>query len=66
LLARAPQAGTFAAATIEIERGRSQWEGRQGAPGRFLRGVFAVAAVARHKRMPPSAPLPLSLPLLPK
>ena len=66
LLARAPQAGTFASATIELERGRAQWEGRQGAPGRFLRGAIAVGAVARHKRMPPSAPLPLALPLLPK
>ena len=66
LLARAPQAGTFAAATIELERGRAQWEGRQGAPGRFLRGALAVGAVSRHKRMPPSPPLPLTLPLLPK
>ncbi len=66
LLARAPQAGTFAAATIELERGRAQWEGRPGAPGRFLRGAQSIGAVARHKRMPPSAPLPLSLPLEPK
>jgi hypothetical protein len=66
LLARAPQAGTFAAAVIELERGRAQWEGRQGAPGRFLRGALCVGAVARHKRMPPSAPLPFSLPLEPK
>src|SRR5205807_8194809 len=65
LLARAPQAGTFAAATIELERDRAQWEGRQGAPGRFLRGALAVGAVSRHKRMPPSPPLPLTLPLLP-
>lgn len=66
LLARASQAGTFAAATIELERGRAQWEGRQGAPGRFLRGAQSVGAVARHKRMPPSLPLPLSLLLEPK
>jgi hypothetical protein len=66
LLVRAPQAGTFAAATIELERGRAQWEGRPGAPGRFLRGAHAVGAVARHKRMPPSAPLPFTLPLEPK
>ena len=66
LLARAPQAGTFAAATIELERGRAQWEGQPGAPGRFLRGAQSIGAVARHKRMPPSAPLPLSLPLEPK
>jgi len=66
VLARAPQAGTFAAATIELERGRAQWEGRPGAPGRFLRGAHAVGAVARHKRMPPSAPLPFTLPLEPK
>ena len=66
LLVRAPQAGTFAASTIELERGRAQWEGRPGAPGRFLRGAHAVGAVARHKRMPPSAPLPFTLPLEPK
>lgn len=66
LLARAPQAGTFAAATIELERGRVQWEGRPGAPGRFLRGVKSIGAVSRHKRMPPSLPLPLELPLEPK
>jgi len=65
VLARAPQAGTFAAATIELERSRAQWEGSPGAPGRFLRGMQAVAAVARHKRMPPSPPLPLHLPLEP-
>jgi hypothetical protein len=66
LLARAAQAGTFAVATIELERGSAQWEGRQGAPGRFLRGAQAVGAVARHKRMPPSAPLLLTFPLEPK
>ena len=65
VVARAPQAGTFAAATIELERGRALWEGRQGAPGRFLRGTQAVGAVARHKRMPPSPPLPFHLPLEP-
>jgi hypothetical protein len=66
LLARAAQAGTFAAATIELMRGRAQWEGRQGAPGRCLRGAQSVGAVARHKRMPPSAPLLLTFPLEPK
>jgi hypothetical protein len=66
ILARAAQAGTFAAATIELERGRAQWEGQKGAAGRFLRGAQVVGAVARHKRMPPSAPLPLVLPLEPK
>ena len=66
VLARAAQAGTFAVATIELERGRAQWEGRQGAPGRFLRGTNAVGAVARHKRMPPSPPLPFHLALEPK
>jgi len=65
-LARAQQAGTFAAATIELERGGAQWEGQKGAPGRFLRGARAIGAVARHKRMPPSSPLPLHLPLEPK
>ena len=63
VLARAAQAGTFAAATIELERGRTLWEGKPGAPGRYLRGAQAVGAVARHKRMPPSAPWPLLLPL---
>ncbi|HZX96614.1 MAG TPA: hypothetical protein VFE90_19000 [Myxococcales bacterium] len=66
LLARAPQAGTFATATIELERSHAQWDGRQGAPGRSLRAVQAAAAVARHKRMPPSGPLVLNLPLRPK
>jgi len=66
VLARAPQAGTFAAAVVELERGRAQWEGRQGAPGRFLRGTLAVGAVTRHRRMPPSPPLPLRLPLIPR
>jgi hypothetical protein len=66
VLARAAQAGTFAAATIELERDGAQWEGRPGAPGRFLRGARAISAVARHKRMPPSSPLPLTLPLEPK
>jgi hypothetical protein len=66
LLARAAQAGTFAAVTVELERGRAQWEGEKGAPGRSLRAAQAVGAVARHKRMPPSGPLPLHLPLEPK
>jgi hypothetical protein len=66
LLARAAQAGTFASTTIELERGRAQWEGRKGTAGRFLRSAEAVGGVARHKRMPPSGPLPLHLPLEPK
>ncbi len=66
LLARASQAGAFAAATIELRRGPAQWEGRQGAPGRYLRGAQSVGAVARHKRMPPSPPLPFTLPLEPR
>jgi hypothetical protein len=66
VLSRAPQAGTFAAAVVELERGCAQWEGRAGAPGRFLRGARSIGAVARHKRMPPSAPLPFTLPLEPK
>jgi hypothetical protein len=63
VLARSPQAGTFAAATIELERGPSLWAGPPAAPGRLLCGVRAVGAVARHRRMPPSGPLPLHLPL---
>lgn len=63
VLARAAQAGTFASAVVEVERGSVQWEGRQGAPGRFLRGAQCLGAVVRHKRMPPSAPLTLTLPL---
>jgi len=66
LLARAPQAGTFAATTIELERICAQWEGHEGDAGRFLRGAHVVSAVTRHKRMPPSAPLPLHLLLEPK
>lgn len=62
-LSRAPQAETFSVALVELERGRAQWEGRQGEPGRFLRGTLVVGAVARHKRMPPSPPLSLRLPL---
>jgi hypothetical protein len=63
LLVREPQAGAFALATVELERGPSLWEGRPGAPGRFLRGGSAVGAVARHKRLAPSGPIPLSLPV---
>src|SRR5712691_3719616 len=66
VLSRSPQAGTFAASVVELERGRAQWEGRAGAPGRFLRGTRSIGAVSRHKRMPPSAPLPFTLPLQPK
>jgi hypothetical protein len=65
-LAREPQAGTFAAAVIELMRGHAQWDGKPGAPGRFLRGTLSIGAVARHRRMPPSGPLHLRLPLLPK
>jgi hypothetical protein len=63
VLARAPQAGTFACATIELERGASLWDGAPGAPARLLRGVRSHCAVTRHKRMPPSRPLSLHLPL---
>jgi len=63
VLSRTVQAGTFASATIELERGPSLWDGAPGAPGRLLRGVRAVGAVTRHRRMPPSGPLPLNLPL---
>ena len=66
LLARAPQAGIFASTTIQLLRGGAQWEGQKGAPGRFLRGAQSVGAVARHKRMPPSSPLPFTLSLEPK
>jgi len=66
LLARAPQAGTFASATVELERRCAQWEGHAGTAGRFLRGVEVVGGVSRHKRMPPSPPLLLHLPLEPK
>jgi len=65
LLSRAMQAGTFAAATVELERGPSRWDGAPGAPARILRGVHAVSAVARQKRMPPSGPLPLHFSLEP-
>ena len=63
VLARSAQAGTFATATIELERGPSLWDGPPGAPGRLLRGVRTDCAVSRHKRMPPSGPLPFHLPL---
>jgi len=63
VLSRTVQAGTFASATIKLERGPSLWDGAPGAPGRLLRGVRAVGAVTRHRRMPPSGPLPLNLPL---
>src|SRR4051812_28014012 len=66
LLARSAQGGTFAAATIELERERAQWDGRPGAPGRMLRGAQATSAVARHRRMPPSEPISLALPLRPR
>ncbi len=63
VLVREAQAGAFAMATVELERGPSLWEGRPGAPGRFLRGGSAVGAVARHKRRAPSGPIALSLPV---
>ena len=63
VLDRSAQVGTFAAATVELERSRTLWDGAAGAPGRVLRGVQVVAAVARHKRMPPSGPLPLFFPV---
>ena len=63
VLSRTVQVGTFASATIELERGPSLWDGAPGGPGRLLRGVRAVGAVSRHRRMPPSGPLPLHLPL---
>ncbi len=66
LLARAAQAGTFATTTIELERGPARWDGRNGSPGRALRGAQATAAVTRHKRMPPSSSIPVPLPLRPK
>src|SRR4051812_9947219 len=66
ILARAAQAGTFAAATIELERAGAQWGGARGAAGRVLRGARAVGAGARAKRVGPAAPLPLHLALEPK
>src|SRR5258706_12017804 len=66
LLARAAQAGTFAAPTIELQPGRAQWGGQQGGPGRFLRGAHVVSAVTPHKRMPPSPPPPPHPPLRPE
>jgi hypothetical protein len=63
VLDRSAQVGTFAVATIELERSRALWDGAPGAPGRVLRGVMVVSAVTRHKRMPPSGPLPLLLPV---
>ena len=61
VLARSPQAGTFAVATVELQRAASLWEGAPGAPARLLRGVRADCAVTRHKRMPPSSPMSLHL-----
>ena len=58
---RAPQAGSFSTTTIEIERERSRWEGRAGAPGRLLRGAGAVAAVSRFRHGAPSAKVRLHL-----
>ena len=63
VLTRSAQAGTFAATTIELERGPSLWDGPPGSPGRLLRGVRTDCAVTRHKRMPPSGPLPIHVPL---
>jgi hypothetical protein len=65
VLTRQAQAGTFALATIELERARVLWEGRPGAPGRFLRGAAALGVVARHKRLAPSGGISLSLPVEP-
>jgi len=63
VLTRAAQAGSFAQVTLELRRGSARWEGKAGLPGRLLRGASSVGAVARARRLPPSGPLPLSLPL---
>jgi hypothetical protein len=64
VLARAPQAGAFAAATVELSRARARWVGSPGTAGRLLQAGCALGAVARSRRGPPSAPLLLQLPVL--
>jgi hypothetical protein len=62
VLARAAQAGAFAAATVELSRAQPRWEGSPGTPGRLLSAGAALGAVARSRRGPPSGPLLLHLP----
>ena len=63
VLTRSAQAGSFAQVTLELQRGAVRWEGKAGLPGRLLRGASSVGAVARARRLSPSGPLPLLLPL---
>lgn len=62
VLARAAQAGAFAAATVELSRAQPRWEGNPDTPGRLLSAGVALGAVARSRRAPPSGPLRLHLP----
>ncbi len=64
VLARAPQAGSFAAATVELGRAQARWEGAPGTPGRLFTGANAQVTVARARHAPPSGPLRLQLPWL--
>lgn len=61
ILARAPQAGAFAAAAIELRRGRARWTGAPGTPGRLLETALTFGAVSRLKNGVPSAPAALEL-----
>jgi recA bacterial DNA recombination protein len=62
VLSRSPQAGSFAAATVELSRVQSRWEGAPGTPGRLFTGASAQVSVARARHAPPSGPLRLLLP----
>jgi hypothetical protein len=62
VLSRTPQAGSFAAATVELGRAQARWEGAPGTPGRLFTGASAQVSVARARHAPPSGPLRLVLP----
>jgi recA bacterial DNA recombination protein len=61
VLSREARTGSFSATTIELERTAVRWEGAPRAPGRLLRGVEAIGAVARSRRGAPSGPLRIRL-----
>jgi hypothetical protein len=61
VLSRAPQAGAFAAATVELRSARPRWTGAPGTPGRLLEGAESTCAVARLKNGAPAPPSPIQL-----
>jgi hypothetical protein len=61
VLAAAPQAGPFAAATVEVARACTRWTGREGTPGRLLESSASLLSVVRSRQARPSGGIALSL-----